>query len=180
MAASFSVANLFFVAFGGIYSATGVVLGRTLGEGDLEKARQQKTWLLSGSAVFGVFMMLFGFATTLLIPIIYGRLSESAIEICRSMVILMSFFMPAWVYLNAQQAVARAGGDTAMGAITDSGITIFIMLPLLFMIGFLTDTGPVLLYLYVKLLDILKIIVFHIWLKKERWLRNLTISKAAT
>jgi len=174
MAASFSVANLFFVAFGGIYSATGVILGKTLGEGDLGKAREQKTWLLSGSAIFGVFMMLFGFVTTLLIPIIYGRLSESAIEICRSMVILMSFFMPVWVYLNAQQAVARAGGDTAMGAYTDSVITIFVMLPMLFIIGFLTDTGPVMMYMYVKLLDLAKIIVFHIWLKKERWLKNLT------
>ena len=35
MAASFAIANLYFVAFGGIYSATGVILGKTLGEGDL-------------------------------------------------------------------------------------------------------------------------------------------------
>ena len=174
MASSFTIANLFFVAFGGIYSAVGVVLGKTLGAGDLEKARSEKTWLLSGSAVFGVIMMFTGFATTLIVPLVFGgRLSESATEICRNMVILMSFFMPVWVYLNAQQAVARAGGDTAMGAYTDSVITIFIMLPMTFAIGLLTDTSPVMLYLYIKLLDILKIIVFHIWLKKERWLKNL-------
>ena len=175
MSSSFAIANLFFVAFGGIYSATGVILGRTLGEGNLEKARQQKTWLLSGSAVFGTFMTLFGLATTLVIPLVYGKLSESAIEICRSMVIMMSFFMPVWVYLNGQQAVARAGGDTAMGAYTDSGITIFIMMPMLFILGHLTDAGPVMLYFLIKLLDILKIIVFHLWLKKERWLKNLTV-----
>lgn len=177
MAASFSVANLFFVAFGGIYSATGVILGRTLGEGNLEKARQQKTWLLSGSAVFGFFMTLFGLVTTLIIPVVYGKLSESAIEICRAMVIMMSCFMPVWVYLNAQQAVARAGGDTAMGAYMDSGLTIFVMFPLLFVLGYLTDVGPVMLYFLIRLLDIVKIIVFHIWLKKERWLKNLTVPK---
>ncbi|MBQ5311776.1 MAG: polysaccharide biosynthesis C-terminal domain-containing protein, partial [Oscillospiraceae bacterium] len=98
MASSFAIANLFFVAFGGIYSATGVILGRTLGEGKLEKARIQKNWLLTGSAIFGVGMCLFGFATTLIIPVVFGRLSENAISICRSMVILMSFFMPLWVY----------------------------------------------------------------------------------
>ena len=76
MAASFAIANLYFVAFGGIYSATGVILGKTLGEGNLEKARQQKTWLLSGSAVFGVLMTAFGLATTLIIPVVYGRLSD--------------------------------------------------------------------------------------------------------
>lgn len=32
MASSFAIANLYFVAFGGIYSATGVILGKTLGQ----------------------------------------------------------------------------------------------------------------------------------------------------
>ena len=173
MAASFSVANLFFVAFGGIYSATGVILGKTLGEGELEKAREQKTYLLSGSAVFGGLMTLFGFGTTLLIPLVYGNLSESAVDICRSMVIMMSCFMPVWVYMNSQMAIARAGGDTAMGAYTDSVITIFIMLPMLFILGFATDIGPVMMYMGVKLLDLVKVVVFHIWLKRERWLKNL-------
>lgn len=177
MASSFAIANLFFIAFGGIYSATGVIIGKTLGEGDLEKARQQKTWLLSGAAVFGVFMMFFGFVTTLIIPLVFGRLSDSAVQICRDMVVMMSFFMPVWVYINAQQAVARAGGDTAMGAYADSAVTIFVMLPMLFLLGFLTDIGPVMMYLVVKLLDIGKVIIFHFWLKKERWLKNLTLEK---
>lgn len=174
MASSFAIANLFFVAFGGIYNTTGVIMGKSLGEGKLEKARQEKTWLLSGSALFGLFMMLFGFATTLIIPLVFGRLSVSAIAICRSMVVLMSFFMPVWVYMNAQQAVARAGGDTAMGAYTDATITIFVMIPMVFLLGIYTGIGPVMMYLSVKLLDLVKVVVFHIWLKKERWLRNLT------
>ncbi|MBQ5989096.1 MAG: MATE family efflux transporter [Oscillospiraceae bacterium] len=175
MASSFSIANLFFVAFGGIYSATGVILGKTLGAGDLELARRQKTWLLSGSAVFGVFMSLFGFGTTFMIPVFYGKLSESALSISRSMVILMSCFMPIWVYMNTQIAVSRSGGDTKMGAVADSLITIFVMIPLVFIIGFCTDFGPVVLYLGVKLIDLIKVIVFHLWLKKERWLKNLTV-----
>lgn len=177
MASSFAIANLYFVAFGGIYSSTGVIIGKTLGEGDLEKARQQKTWLLSGSAVFGVIMTLFGLTTTFIIPLVFGKLSDSAIQICRDMVIMMSFFMPVWVYLNAQQAVARAGGDTAMGAYADAAVTIFIMLPMLFLLGFLTDIGPVMMYMAVKLLDVGKIVLFHFWLKKERWLKNLTVEK---
>ena len=179
MASSFAIANLFFIAFGGIYSATGVIIGKTLGEGRLDKARDQKTWILSGSAIFGVFMMIFGFITTLLVPVVFGRLSANAIEICRNMVILMSLFMPVWVYINAQMAVARAGGDTAMGAYTDATITIFVMLPLVFSLGLLTSIGPVMMYMCVKLLDLGKVVVFHVWLKKERWLKNLTVSKAA-
>ena len=174
MAASFAIANLYFVAFGGIYSATGVILGKTLGEGDLEKARREKTWLLSGSAVFGVLMTAFGLATTLLVPVVFGRLSDSAIEICRSMVMTMSLLMPVWLYMNTQQAIARSGGDTAMGAYTDAALTLLVMIPMVFLLALYTDVGPVALYCGVKLIDVVKLVIFHFWLRKERWLKNLT------
>ena len=175
MSSSFTIANLYFVALGGIYSATGVILGRTLGEGNLDGARQQKTWLLSGSAVFGVVMVGFGLATTLLVPVVFSRLSESAVSICRSMVTLMALLMPVWMYLNTQMAIARAGGDTKMGAYTDAGMTLFIMLPIVFVLAKYTDVGPVILYCGVKLVDVIKLVIFHFWLKKERWLKNLTV-----
>ncbi|MBR5943744.1 MAG: MATE family efflux transporter [Lachnospiraceae bacterium] len=178
MSASFSIANLYFVAFGGIYSATGVIIGKTLGEGDLDRARIEKTWLLAGAGIMGVAMTLFGFSTTLAIPVVFGKLSASALAITRKMVIMMAFFMPVWLFMNAQTAVARAGGDTKMGAYTDAGITIVVMLPMLFAIAFLTDWGPVLMYGGVKLLDLIKVVIFHFWLKKERWLKNLTVAEA--
>ena len=180
MSSSFAIANLYFVAFGGVYSATGVILGKTLGEGDLARARREKTWLLSGSAVFGVLMTGFGFATTLIVPVVFGRLSDSAIGICRSMVMMMSLLMPVWVYMNTQQAVARAGGDTKMGAATDAVLTVFVMMPMVFILALFTNVGPVALYCGVKLVDAVKMVIFHFWLKKERWLRNLTIQEGET
>ena len=175
MASSFAIANLYFVAFGGVYSATGVLLGKTLGAGDLERARREKTWLLSGSAMFGLAMMGFGFATTLIVPVVFGRLSASAIQICRRMVGTMALFMPVWVYMNTQQAVARSGGDARMGATTDAGLTIFVMLPMVFLLARFTNVGPVALYCGVKLIDVIKLVIFHFWLKRERWLNNLTV-----
>ncbi|MBQ6321847.1 MAG: MATE family efflux transporter, partial [Lachnospiraceae bacterium] len=174
MASGFAIANLFFVAFGGIYSATGVILGKTLGAGELEEAKKEKTWLLSGAAVFGLLMMAFGFGTTLIVPVVFGRLSRSAVSICRSMVMLMALFMAVWVYMNTQQAVARAGGDTAMGAYADSLLTLFVMIPMVIVLGQYTAIGPVGMYGCVKLIDLVKAAVFHVWLKKERWLKNLT------
>ncbi len=178
MAASFTIANLFFIAFGGIYSSTGIIIGKTLGEGNLGKARKQKTWLLSGAAVFGLIMALFGMLTTLLVPVVYGRLSNESVEICRNMVILMSCFMPLWVFLNTQQAIARAGGDTVMGIQADTSVTILVTVPLVLVLGIFTDIGPVRLFLCVKLLDLLKLVLASIILKKERWLKNLTVRSA--
>ena len=179
MAAGFAIANLFFIAFGGNTVATSVILGSTLGAGKLEEARKQKRWLLSGTVIMGLVMMVFGMATTLIIPVVFGRLSAEAVIICRNLVILIAGFIPVWLYVNCQLAVSRAGGDTAMGAFADAGITVFIMIPMLFLLARFTKMGPVMLYFWVKLTDILRIIVFHYWLKKERWLRNLTEEKTA-
>ena len=71
--------------------------------------------------------------------------------------------------------VARSGGDTAMGAYTDAALTLLVMLPLVFILALCTDVGPVVLYCGVKLVDAVKLVIFHFWLKKERWLRNLTV-----
>lgn len=178
MSASFVVGDLFFIAFEGIYSSVGVILGKALGAGDLEKARREKTWLLSGATIFGILMTFVGLGCTFLIPVFFGKLSASALSIAKDMVIIMALFMPIWVYMNAQQAVARSGGDTLMGAAGDVSVTLIIMLPFVILLGIFTDVGPVMLFLYVKLIDFIKVIIFHFWLKMERWLKNLTVKEA--
>ncbi|MDY3302604.1 MAG: hypothetical protein SOX30_09020, partial [Lachnospiraceae bacterium] len=75
------------------------------------------------------------------------------------------------------QAIARAGGDTKMGAYTDAGLTILILIPAVLLLGIFTEVGPVFLYGVVKILDIIKVFIFHFWLKKELWLRNLTVEE---
>ncbi len=173
MSSSFAIANLFFVAFGGTTAAISVILGSTLGAGKLEDARRQSKWLLSGSLMLGLIMTGFAMLTTFLIPLVFGRLSNEAITICRNMVILMAVFMPIWLYTISQLAVSRAGGDTLMGATADAFLTVFVMIPAVFILAIFTDIGPIGLYFSVKLIDVVKAIVFHQWLKRERWLRNL-------
>ena len=92
--------------------------------------------------------MLFGFITVAIVPFVFGSLSEEALSICTRMVILMAVLTPVWVYMNAQTAIARAGGDTMLGASADALITIFVMFPLLLGLGFFTSVGPVEIYLF--------------------------------
>ena len=175
MSSSFAIANLYFVAFSGVYTATGVIIGKLLGEGRLDEARRQKTWLFSGSVIFGIGMCFFGLATTLLIPVVFGSLSAASQAICRDMVAFMALFMPLWVFNNTEFAVSRAGGDTEMGMWID-GIGTLIIIPSTFLIALFTPIGPVTMYIFVKSVDILKVIAAYIWLKKERWVKNLTVT----
>ncbi|MCQ2241502.1 MATE family efflux transporter [Treponema sp.] len=175
MSASFAIANLFFVAFGGITTATSVILGHTLGQGKLEEARQKERWLLTGAVIFGCIMTVFGLMTMFLVPVVFKRLSIDSQGICSKMVFTMALFMPAWVYVNAQFAISRAGGDTMMGMIVDGITNLGIILPGIFIMAFCTSAGPVMMYISIKFVDFIKITIAAIWLKKGKWIKNLAV-----
>ncbi|MFA6857889.1 MAG: MATE family efflux transporter [Treponema sp.] len=178
MAAGFAIANLFFVSFSGIFTATGVIMGTTLGAGKLEEARVQKNWIESGSVIFGIFFGLLGCASILLIPLVYANLSAAARAVSRGLVFTAAAYMPLWCLANAQFAVSRTGGDTTMGVIVDLTANLLIYLPGMFLLTKFTALGPVAMYAIVKLSDVEKVIVASVWLKKERWLKNLAEENA--
>lgn len=173
MASSFAIANLFFVAFSGVNTAIGVLLGKTMGHGNLNQARDEKNKLLMAALLFGVVMGFVGMMTVFLIPVVFGSLSSSAQTICRQMVFGIAFFMPIMVYVNAQYAVSRAGGDTTSLMFVDGMTTILlIMVGILFTTKY-TQLGSVAMYMICRCVDFVRIILAGILLKKERWLRNL-------
>lgn len=173
MSSGFAIANLFFIAFSGVMSATSVILGKTLGQGKLEQAKKEKTWLLNGSIIFGIFMTFIGLGTMFLVPIVFKNLSESSQKICSQMVFVMAIYMPVWVYVNVQFAISRSGGDTTMGMWVDGLTNLILVIPGMFIMAKLTSIGPVAMYTIIKSVDFIKIIIAHFWLKKEYWVKNL-------
>ncbi len=173
MSASFAISNLFFVAFSGIITATGVIIGKNLGRGELDRARQEKVWLLNGAKIFGLFFTAVGLLCMMLVPIVFRNLSVHSQSICRSMVLVMAIYMPVWVYMNGQFSVSRAGGDTMMGIVVDGIGNLGFVIPGIFIMAKLTNIGPVMMYAIIKSVEIPKIIIAHFWLKKEKWLVNL-------
>ena len=149
-----------------------------MGEWRLDEARKQSRWMLSAAVVFGLFMTLMGALVTLLTPLVFGHLSPVAQGICWSLVLLVSLYMPLWIYSNVQFSVARSGGDTVMGAVVDGFVTLLVVIPGILLLARLTDWEPVLMYGALKLTDFVKITCAHLWLKKEKWVKNLTLQAA--
>ena len=173
MSSSFAIANLFFVAFNGIMTATGVILGKDLGAGELDRARLEKVWILNGAKIFGLFFTGIGLLCMLLVPVVFRNLSVHSQQICKNMVMMMAFYMPVWVYINAQFAISRAGGDTVMGMLVDGISNIFLVIPGIYIMARFTSIGPVMMYVIIKTIDFPKIAIAHFWLKKEFWVVNL-------
>lgn len=174
MAAGWSVANLLFLVFPAIQTSTNVIVGSTLGAGKLDEGRSKARWIMAGSIIFGIGALLAALVSTAAVPLVFGNLSEAAQRVTRSIIVVIGVYLPLWCLLNAQFGAARAGGDTLMGVLVDVGVTYLVFIPAAFAISRFTAWGPVALFGVAKLSDIPKTLVAAWWLKKERWVRNLT------
>lgn len=173
MAAAWTIANLFFLVFGAVHTATAVTVGTTLGAGKLKEAAEKGRWIMSGSFIFGIGVGVVASLSVFIIPYVFGNLSEEARMITRAMVFTISIYLPLWTLLNAQFALSRAGGDTAMGFWVDVGVTYTIFIPIAWALSRFTPIGPVALFALSKLTDFPKAAVAGYWLKKGHWLKNL-------
>lgn len=176
MSACFSIMNLILISFAGINTATAVIIGKSLGANKLSRAREEKRWMLSAAVVFGIFMSLIGFLTKLLVPVVYSSLSMHAQSICKGMIHMVCVLIPLWIYINTQLSVLKAGGDTKACMWVDGFVAVFTVLLLLVLAKY-TRLGPVSMYFLVKSLDIIKITIGQMQLKKERWVVNLSVGE---
>jgi putative MATE family efflux protein len=175
MAAGWTIANIFFLLFGGIFTATAVIIGGTLGAGRLNEARQKAEWIKSGSLIAGVIIALLGaVASALLIPLVFSNLTLAARTISVGLVWVILLYLPLWALLNSLWAISRAGGDTAMGMWADVSVNTLLFVPGAFILALCTPLDPVVMFAILKISDIAKFFVARHFLKKERWVRNLT------
>ena len=175
MAAGWTVANVFFLVFNGIHAATAVIVGGTLGAGKLDEAREKAYWLKSGSLVMGAVVAALAALSTLAIGLVFANLTPAARMVTRGLVFVIAAYLPVWTVLNAQFAISRAGGDTALGMYVDVSVNVLLFVPGAFALALGTTLGPVAMLAIIKVTDIVKYVIARWYLKKERWVKNLTV-----
>jgi putative MATE family efflux protein len=174
MAAGWTIANIFFLLFGGIWTAAAVVVGGSLGAGRLDEARIRAKWLKSGAMAAGGIVSAAGAAlATLLIPLVFVNLTPPARGISLGLVYVILLYLPLWCLLNAQFAISRAGGDTAMGMYADVSVNTLLFVPGAFFLALCTSIEPVAMFAILKMSDVAKYLIARHFFKKERWVRNL-------
>jgi Na+-driven multidrug efflux pump len=175
MAAGWTIANIFFLLFGGIWTASGVLVGGTLGAGKLDEARNRAKWLKSGSVIAGIGIALPGAAfSAFLIPLVFSNLSAAARSNCMGLVFVILAYLPLWGYLNVQFAISRAGGDAATGMYADLSVNTLLFAPGAILLSFFTAISPVPMFALLKLTDLVKIFIADHFLRKERWVKKLS------
>ncbi|MDR0557835.1 MAG: polysaccharide biosynthesis C-terminal domain-containing protein [Treponema sp.] len=175
MAAGNTIANVFYLLFGGIWTVSAVVIGGSLGAGKLDEARVKARWIQSGAVIGGIVIAVIGAGlSVVLVPLVFSNLTVNARAIGLGFIFVILAYMPLWCLLNALFAISRSGGDAAMGMYADVSVNTLIFVPGAFLLAFFTGMGPVTMFAILKVTDIAKCLVARHFFKKERWLRNLT------
>jgi Na+-driven multidrug efflux pump len=175
MAAGWTIANIFFILLGGLVTVSTILVGGALGAGKLDEARRRATWLKWGGVVAGVIIAIPGAAlSAVLVPLVFSNLSAAARGNCLGLVFVILTYMPLWCLLNVQFAISRAGGDTALGMYVDLSVNTLLFAPGAIILSLATTIAPVPMFALLKLTDIVKFIIAHRLLLKEKWVKNLT------
>ena len=175
MAAGWTIANIFFLLFGGLMIASSILVGGALGAGKLNEARQRAGWIKWGGAAAGLILAIPGFfIVSFLVPLVFQNLSAGARANTLGLVFVILAYLPLWCYLNCQFAISRAGGDTAMGMYADVSVNTLLFMPGSVLLSLFTNLAPVTMFALLKLTDFVKVFIARHFLKKERWVKNLT------
>jgi len=176
MAAGWTVANIFFLIFGGLWTSVSILVGGALGAGKLEEARQRAGWLKWGGAAAGFITAIPGAVlTAILVPLVFSNLTAAARGNCLGLVFVILAYMPLWCLLNTQFAISRAGGDTAMGMYTDVSVNTLLFAPGSVILSLFTAIAPVHMFALLKTTDIVKYFIARHLLRREKWVKNLTV-----
>ena len=171
-----TVSDLFFVLFGGMATATTVLVGTPLGANKMKEAKDNGYKLIVFSVILAVFFGAAMFLSQFAVPLIYPSISKEALSTAQLFLRTMGCLF--WIYMFDCQCyfTLRAGGDTKSTLFMDSGFMWLVNLPVLFSLALLTNLPTIVVYICGQCTDIIKAFFAFYMVKKEKWVKNLAIN----
>ncbi len=180
ISAAVSIANSFIqlitVLNAGMSGASAIVIGNTVGEGDIPLARRQGNTYLLLSFLFGLAII----APLMALEGPYTRLyaiSADTAAIVHSVMLCNYFMLPFQTFAYViSKGVLRGGGDSRFLLIADSSCVWFISLPLGALAAFRWGMSPFWVYFFLRLQFPLKGLVCFARYKTGRWIQQIRAS----
>ncbi len=167
-----TIVNLFNVVLISMGNVVSIIIGQQLGAGDMEQVVDTDRKLIMLGVLASTFM---GIVLVLLAPI-FPRFYETTDDIRKLSVELMriaAIFMPVGSYLNCAYFTIRSGGKTVITFLFDSVYLWFLCFPVAFVISRFTSLPILPFYVIILSLDLVKVVIGTILLKKRIWIQNI-------
>lgn len=169
---SSTVSNLFFCAFFATGTTVSILVGQLLGAGELERAvdedRKLIAFAVALSAVVGAIMAVFA----PLIPHLYN--TEPAVRsLATEFLLVVAALMPFHAFTNASYFTLRSGGKTIITFLFDSAFIWVVNVPVAMILTHLTSLPILAIYAAVQCIELVKVVLGYILLKRKAWVNNL-------
>lgn len=169
-----AISQLVFVTFGAIATAVAVLVGNTLGRNELEEAKDNAKKLIATAVIVAAAAGLILFALSFFILNIYD-VSDATKQIAQFNIRINALFIPVFSFNVTLYFTLRAGGDTKSTFLMDAGYMWFLPVPIALLLSYFTDMPVTMMFLFVQMLDIPKMLIGLSRYRKEHWVRNLAI-----
>ncbi len=167
-----TINNLFNVVFFAMGDAIAIIVGQLLGAGEMEKARDTDNKIIAFGVFLGALSGLMAAAVSGIFPLIY-KTNPEARHIATAFILVQALFTPQMAFLHNSYFTLRSGGRTMITFIFDSVFMWCISVPAAYMISRYTHVNAILMYAYVQALEISKVVVGFILVKRGTWMKNL-------
>ena len=158
----------------GLFQASGIITGHTMGRGEYDKAQKQGYTFLGLGFLVGVFAA----ALILLLrdPVIaYYQVTGEAKRIAYELMNAISFLV-IFEAMNSilTKGVLRAGGDTKFLMAGDILFLWVASIPLGYLAGLVLDWPPFWVYTMLKIDQIIKCVWCYFRLRSRKWMKKIT------
>ncbi len=166
----YNIFNIMYIAMG---DALAIVVGQELGAGNIEKAKDTATKIITMAVAFASLGGLFMFGISYLFPLVYNTTDEVR-HIAGLVIRITACCMPIHGFLHATYFAIRSGGKTVITFLFDSVYLWVIAFPFAYFLAHYTglSIGPM--FLSCQLIDLLKVAVGYFIFRSGIWARNIT------
>lgn len=167
--------NLFCVIMFAMGSVVAIMVGRELGAGNIEGARDLDRKLIFFTVVLHVLIGVVLFFTAPLIPLLYD-VNAATRDIAAAMLRIQAFVLPVHAFVHVAYFTIRSGGKTVITFLFDCVYTCCVPVTVSYLLCRLTALPIVTCYALVQATDLVKMGIAAALLKSGCWAKNI-ISK---
>ncbi len=169
---SSTVSQLFMIVFFSMGGAISVLIGRELGAGNIEKAKDMDRKLIFFNV--SVYVVIGALLASLapIIPHIY-KTEETVRHLATQFLTVYAIAMPIFAFNHSAYFTMRAGGKTIVTFLFDSVFVWLVSLPLSFILARHTALNIVVVYLIIQFSESIKAVIGSFLLKSGIWAKNI-------
>lgn len=169
-----TMSEIFGIIFQGLSVGVGVMVGNTLGAGELEEAKNNSNKIYILGIVISIVSGLLMIGLSPFIPLMFKEVTGEQKALATKLIIVYASLLWAFCICTCSYVTIRAGGKAAITLTLEGACMWGLAVPVAWILAKCTNVNIIVIYAIVQSTDILKAIFGLIIVRKGKWIKNLT------